>query len=369
MSRAVAILGAGAGGAATAVELTRRGHEVRLWNRSAATLAPFAAAGGVHHEGVLGDGFTPLALVTEDLARALAGADVAMVCLPSLAHDGVAEALAATGATLPVVLNPGHTGGALHVAAKLAELGAAVPPLAELSTLTYVARKPAGDRVRVTGTAGRVRAACLPGGEAALELARELFPAAVPERDVLATGLANVNLVLHPPGAVLSAAWVEHTGGDFRFYADATTPAVARTIAALDAERLAVAAAFGHDLDPLLLEMAAIGTVEPADAEAGDLRAAIAGGEANRSIKAPDSLAHRYYAEDFGYGVLPFCTLARIAGVDVPVAGALLRLAATFCEDDIIARGLTAQRLGIAGLDAGGLLARVRGEAAVRGGV
>ncbi len=38
--RSVAIIGAGAGGAAAVAELTLAGHEVRLWNRSAATLEP-----------------------------------------------------------------------------------------------------------------------------------------------------------------------------------------------------------------------------------------------------------------------------------------------------------------------------------------
>lgn len=355
----VAILGAGAGALAAAVELTAAGHTVALWNRSAATLEPLRAAGGVHHEGVLGDGFVPIGRVTTAMAEALDGADVALGCLPSLGHDAVADALLAAGARLPVVLNPGHTCGALHVAARM---GAAAPPLAELSTLTYVARKPAGDRVRVTGAAGRVRAACLPGGERALEWACELYPAAIGERDVLATGLANVNLVLHPPAAVLGAAWVEATGGDFRFYADATTPAVARVIAALDGERLAVAAAFGHRLEPLLDEMAAIGTVEAAAVADGDLGAAISGGEANRTIRAPDSLAHRYYREDFGYGLLPFCTLAEIAGVDVPTARALLTLADGFVPGGVIADGLTPDRLGLAGVDREGLLARVRSD-------
>jgi opine dehydrogenase len=357
----VAVLGAGAGGAAAAVELTAAGHDVRLWNRRAATLAPFAQAGGVRHEGALGDGFTPLRTITRDLGRALAGADVALVCLPALAHEEVAAALAAARAALPVVLDPGHTGGALHVAAVFARAGRPAPPLAELSTLTYVARKPAGDRVRVTGVAGRVRAACLPGGEAALDAACALYPAAVRERDVLATGLANVNLVLHPPGAVLAAAWVEATGGGFRFYADGTTPAVARLIAALDAERLAVAGAYGHALDPLLEEMRAIGTVAP---DATDLRAAIAGGEANRTIRAPGSLEHRYYREDFGYGLLPFAALARAAGVEAPVAGALLRLADAFCPGGVVAGGLDAARLGLAGLDAEGVRARVGAAAA-----
>jgi opine dehydrogenase len=352
----VAVLGAGAGGAAAAVDLTRRGHSVALWNRSATTLEPFRVAGGVHHEGILGDGFTRAAAVTADLRKALAGADVAVVCLPSLAHDALADELLAVGAGLPLVLNPGHTGGALHIADRM---GAATPPLAELSTLTYVARKSRPDCVRVSGVAGRVHAAHLPGGEAALSLARELYPCAAPERDVIATGLSNVNLVLHPPAAVLGVAWVEATGGDFRFYADATTPAVTRVIEALDAERLAVGEAYGHRLDPLIREMAAIGTVDAPAAARSDLRAAIANGEANRNIMAPESLAHRYYAEDFGYALLPFCELAAIAGTAVPTARALLTLANTFLPNGVVAGGLDAARLGLAGLDRDEVLARV----------
>jgi len=52
----VAIIGAGAGGAAAVVELTLAGHEVRWWNRNATTIAPFREAGGVTYEGILGEG-------------------------------------------------------------------------------------------------------------------------------------------------------------------------------------------------------------------------------------------------------------------------------------------------------------------------
>ena len=54
---AVAVIGAGAGGAAGIVELSLAGHEVRWWNRNQATIAPFRDAGGVRYEGVLGEGF------------------------------------------------------------------------------------------------------------------------------------------------------------------------------------------------------------------------------------------------------------------------------------------------------------------------
>jgi opine dehydrogenase len=360
----VAVIGAGAGGAAAVVELTQAGHEVRWWNRNPATIAPFGAAGGVRYEGVLGDGFARPAAIVADLSDALDGADGAMVCLPSLAHEAVAAELAAARVACPLVLNPGHTCGALHVASLLRDAGARVPPLAELSTLTYVARKPTPDAVRITGVAGRVWAACLPGGHAALELARSLYASATTARDVTASSLANVNLVLHTPGAVLSAAWVEATGGDFRFYVDAMTPGVARSIEQLDRERLAVAAAYGHDLPPLVAEMTAIGTAAAGPAARGDLRAAIAEGEANSRIKAPDSLAHRYYAEDFGYGLVPMLVLAQAAEVEAPYAAALVEVASTLCGRDLWAEGLHAARLGLAGLDRDAILALVGGAAA-----
>ena len=363
MAVAVAVIGAGAGGAAAVTELSLAGHEVRWWNRTDATIAPFRAAGGVQYEGVLGAGFARPATFARDLSAALDGADMAMVCLPSLAHESVASALADVGVACPVLLNPGHTGGALHVAEIFRARRMQEPPLVEFSTLTYVARKPSPEAVRITGAAGRVWAACLPGGEEALELASTLYRAAARAPDVLASSLANVNLVLHTPGAILAAAWVEATAGEFRFYVDAMTPGVARSIEALDRERLAVAAAFGHELPPLVQEMSAIGTAGATEAAAGDLRGAIASGEANRTIKAPDSLAHRYYAEDFGYGLVPMIELARIAGVRARYAEALVEVASVLRGEDLRVTGLTAERLGIAGLDRAGLLQRVRGAA------
>jgi opine dehydrogenase len=359
----VAVLGAGAGGAAATADLTLQGHAVRLWNRSPATLEPFRVLGGVGYEGLPGTGLAVPETITADLSEAIEGADAALVCLPAIAHEEVAIRLASAGASLPIVLDPGHTGGALHFRRVFLEAGAALPPLAALSTLTYVARKYAPDTVTVSGLAERVHAACLPGGERALDLAQELFPAARRAPDVLAVDLADVNLVLHPPGALLGAAWVEATGGDFLFYAEGVTPGVARVIAALDAERLAVARAFGHELDPLHREMAAIGTADREAAARDDLAGAVRLGQANARIRAPDSLAHRYYEEDLGYGLVPLLELARVAEVETPVASSLVALGGALLGRDLVHEGLNAARLGIDGLDRDALLALVRGGA------
>lgn len=355
----VAVLGGGGGGLSATVELCQAGHDVQVWNRNPATIAASLETGEVRYAGVLGTGTVRPALITTDLAAALRGIDVVVACLPSVAHARLFIDLAASGLRVPVVLNPGQTGAALHARQVWIERGAPLPPLVEFSTLTYVARVIDGT-VRTSGRASVVRAACLPGGEEALAWGQRLFPAACPVDDVLASSLSSVNLVLHPPGAVLALAWVEATGGTFTFYVDGMTPGVVAVLLALDDERRALAKTFGHDLPSICDEMAAVGTVDRTGRSRDDVGAAIRGSIANREIQAPDSTAHRYYREDFAFGLLPFVTLAEIAGLPVVTARALLFLGQLAVSGGVGSEGLDRCRLGLEGCSLDDLLAIVR---------
>ncbi|MCQ3803638.1 MAG: NAD/NADP octopine/nopaline dehydrogenase family protein [bacterium] len=367
MSRIV-VMGGGAGGMAATVDLTLRGFQVIWWRRTVPNRPPSGFR--LAYRGVCGDGVMPVTC-TNDLSAAKEGAAGVLVCLPSTAHRHIARLLAEVGCDAPVVLAPGHLGGALEVAQVMRNAGVdPLPPLAEGSTLPYTVRAFAvgGDAggdyqgaqwvVNITGAASRMLVGCLPSGEAALALATRLYPGAVPLPDVLAVGLAEVNMVLHPPGSILAAAWVEATGGDFRFYVDGMTSGVASVMERLDAERLAVAGAFGYRLGSLMEEMAAIGTVEP-EADLNDIEGAISGGKANARIMAPHSLGHRYYTEDFGYGLLPLVELAKVAGVKTPVAEALLNLASAAGLESAIAGGRTLRRLGLEGLSVEEILSSI----------
>lgn len=354
----VLIVGSGSGAAACAVELVLAGHEVRLIGRSEATLAPFRQM-GIAYRGVLGEGSISDVTINSSIRPHVSWSEAAVVSLPTFAHAGIASALASAGwpVSRPVILNPGHTGGALEFAEAFRKAAGHKPCVAEFATLSYVARKYKPHEVTITGRAKSLRAAALPGCEAALAAALALFPGSYDAKDVLATGLANVNMVLHPPGCVLGAAWVEARRGDFTFYVDAMTPGVARVMAALDDERRNVASAFGHALPNLVDEMKFIGTVSD-DADPSDFHQAISAGEANARIKAPDSLEHRYYEEDFGYGLLPFLVLAQIADVPTPVAHALLTLGRTLVPPGRT-RNRDASSMGIEGMDRRGLLKAV----------
>ena len=358
----VAVLGAGAGGAATTAELIGKGHRVTLWSRSKTTIEPIKDAGGLAFEGTLGEGTAVPERMTDDLEAALDGAEVAVVCLPAIAHDALAHTLAGLSVEMPIVLNPGGTGGALLFRAAFGEAGARVPAIAELSTLTSIARKVGAARVSIFTLAKSVHAACLPGGKRALDAAGSLFGRIQSDPHVLSTSLRNVNLVLHPPAALLSAAWVEATDGDFFFYSQAVTPGVFRVMGALDAERRAVGSAIGLDLPALVDEMIAVGSVDRDSFERGLYREAIALGEANRSIKAPSSLTHRYYEEDLACALLPFSELARIWDVPTPVADAILTVGSALLGFDVRSAGLTSARLGIAGFGPEDLLNVVGGS-------
>src|SRR6478735_9117941 len=108
--RTIAIIGAGNGGCAAAVQLTQRGFDVRLYGRSPGTTAPLAAIGGVEYEGVLGEGFAPLPLITNDAGAATAGADLVLIMAPTHAHENVARTIAPHIAPEQLVMaTPGHT--------------------------------------------------------------------------------------------------------------------------------------------------------------------------------------------------------------------------------------------------------------------
>jgi opine dehydrogenase len=346
----IAILGGGNGGFAAAAHLATEGHRPHLYNRSEGTIAAISERGGIRHSGVLGEGTASVPVITTDLSRALDGADLIMVCLPATALDGIANALAGhLDGSRPLLVNPGATGGALAVRRTLREAGGTIPPIAETNTLTYIARKQSAEHVHVSALVDNVRCGAVPPAtpEEAVEPFRNLYPTLTRVSGPLHTALSNVNAVLHPPGIVLSAAWIEHTGGDFRFYFDAGTPAVASVMEDLDEERLAIADALGLDVEPFPELFADIGSTSKEAGESGSFHRILKESEPNKSIEAPSSVEHRYFDEDIPFGLVPMGELGRWAGVETPVLDSLVTIASSISDTEYRETGWTLGNLGI----------------------
>jgi opine dehydrogenase len=84
----------GRGCYAAAADLSEAGHEVRLWRRDAAALAPLLDARSIVLKDAAGGRDLPLALATYDIGAALRGAQLIVIPSPAIAQADIARAMA-----------------------------------------------------------------------------------------------------------------------------------------------------------------------------------------------------------------------------------------------------------------------------------
>ena len=298
-ARTVAILGGGHGGCAAAADLTLRGFDVRLQARNLDRLKAVRERGGVEVRGVH-TGFVPLKTITASVEEAISGADLIMLVIPSVAHETYAQALAPLlRPDQPVFLNPGHTGGGLHFSWELKRAGFRGQPMTcESVTLTYITRMEGPATVNIYSYTKQLAFAAFPGqhAQALYDLVRPVFPEIRLASSVLETALTNINAIFHPPGMIMNAGWIEHTSGQFRFYADGITEAVGRVTEAVDAERLAVANALDIPSVSFLEAFYRAGLTTAEAAASNSISRACKESAPNVKIMSPPTLDHRYGA-------------------------------------------------------------------------
>jgi opine dehydrogenase len=325
-----------------------------LFNRSPERLAGIRERGGLEKLGAAGEGFVEVPVVTTDLSEAVAGADLIMLTVPISTHPFFAEGLATLLQPEHVLfLNPGHMGGGLFMAHELHRLtGRTDVRICETSTLTYGCRMRGPATVNIMARMTNLPFAAFPSRNQPelYELIAPLYPDIVQASNVLETGFLDINAVEHPPQIICNAGWLEHTKGDYLFYYEGTTPGVARVIEALDAERIAIAAAAGIPTRPFVEVFHAMGYTSAHAAEVGSAYVALQESEPNRWVKGPPMLDHRYINEDVGWGLVPWSEMGRSFNVPTPTMDALVVLGGVLNGRDYRAEGLTLERLGLGGV-------------------
>jgi len=353
----VAVLGAGNGGHAAAADLTMRGFNVNLYESPEfeENIKPIVKNGGVQFSGAAGEGFARLRKVTTNIKEAIEDVEIVMVVTPAFAHETLAKKCAPYLHGQPVVVNPGHTGGALAFARHLKEAGYAGDlRIGETMVLTYICRMTSPGQVKIFHVMKKLLFSAFPSRlkEEIYRDFRELYPAVVLGENVLDTSLTNLAAVMHPPGMLLNAGWIEFTKGAFKFYYEGITHSVARVAEALDSERLRIMQTLG--LKPIpFTEWYYLQGCTPVQAKS--VYEALQAGGPDQYLKAPGTLDHRYVNEEVNFGLVPIASLGRMFGVITPNIDALIGIASTMRHVDFWKEGLTAQKLGIAELSLEGL--------------
>jgi opine dehydrogenase len=348
----IAVLGGGNGSFAAAGDFALQGHEVRLWRRDVEAVAAHRAAGGtITMKDFAGRHEAKLALITNDMAEAVKGAELILCPAPATAQHDIALALAPHLADGQVVYLPPGTFGSVIFAKAAHEAGnTAKAAFAETGTLPWLTRKHGPHEVAIT-----IRAKRLPTGvfpltlkDHGLRVIGEAFPGVIEDcGDALSGALMNAGPIIHPPLITMNAGPLEHFER-WDIHKEGTQPAIRRVTDALDAERIAVREALGYGTPhfPLADHYAKSGPEwmygrgsHDKLTDSGDWREHIVLTE------------HRYMREDLRIGLSFFASIGALAGIEMNLARAFLAIGGAVCGEDFMATGRTLGSIGLGALD------------------
>lgn len=345
----IAILGAGSIAFGCAAYLCEAGHEPVLWSPSGAGTKALAAGSPLIATGEVTGEFRPK--VAASCAEALKGADAVLLALPLNGHRMAMEAAAPhleAGQTVMISSHGSFAG--LYLSRLLARRGVEAPIVA-WGTTVAAGRKTGDAHVNVAVLRAKVDAAVLPASAAApaLDVCRRLFGDRFVERpDMLAIQLSNLNPQNHMGIALCNFTRMEK--GERWGQTEYTTDSVGNLLEALDAERLAIAAALGYAVRSIQEHYHLSFHVEP-DRVGAMARAIVARGTGGFG---PTTIDTRYVLEDAPYGLHVTALLGRMTGAGAPLHEAGVRIFSALYGRDLSAENdlLSELDLEAIGLDA-----------------
>ncbi len=349
----IAIAGTGGIGFASAAWLAQAGHEVRMWSpggRGADGLrgAPLEATGVFECN-------TQVA-VADSPTQALEGARAVLIAVPVNGHRAVMDALLpALSDGQTVIVSSMSSLSSLYLFERARERGLDIT-VASMGTTVLTARRTGPAQVRVMTKRTELGVSALPANrsDAALALCRELFgDVFVADPNTLASALTNINPVAHGPLALFNWTRIERAENWPQYHY--MTPQVAAVITRLDAERIALAAAFGLSVRTIEQHFAkSFGTTSATLADiAAELHAKRGG------PPGPTDTATRFLGEDVPFGLVFSAVLGTVAGVAMPATQAVVQAASLILGRDLAQENDLLGPLALHSESREGLLARV----------
>lgn len=343
--RKIAVIGAGNGGTAIAGDMTLAGHECRLFEfpEFSKNIDPIIETHKIEVTGIARTGTANIAMATTNLAEAVEGANVIMVTTVALAHERIARELALcleNGQT--VILWPG-SGGTLVFRKIWDTIGFNKNVvIAEAVTFPYCCRSLDGPGTvnihRVDGP--NMLIAALPATDTpkVVDALRGSYADMVkPAKSIIEPALYNVNIIVHPVGALLNMGRIEHSNGEFYMYKEGITPSVKMVVQEMDRERMNIFKALGYK--PYTYDQIFADCFNMTFPEF-----------AKTSSKGPFSMQDRYVTEDIPMGTTLSVSIAKKLGIKTPTYDCMIHLASVVNKTDFYPTGRNLENLGLAEL-------------------
>jgi opine dehydrogenase len=349
----VGVVGAGGIGLAYAAWIGQRRHDVSVWS-------PHGSADVLSRESLSASGALEVTLRVACAASAqelAAFAEVILIAVPLNGHMTVMNALLPHLRSGQLVLVSSMASlSSLYLYEAALSHGANVR-VASFGTTVLTARRRQPGRVDILTRRGSVPVSCVPrsGLENALEVCEVLFGEGgfTTEDNPLVSTLANTNAITHVPLALFNWTRIER-GENWPQY-HFMTPRVASVIEALDAERVAIANAFGMSVRSVNKHFSQSFNVDAERLE--DI--AVELHRRRGGPPGPTDMNTRFLSEDVPFGLVFLLALGQIAGIGTPITQTMVNMAGLIVGEDFAVGNDLLATLGLSSETVNGLLSRV----------
>jgi len=347
-AKKIAVLSCGNGGHMMAADMKLKGHEVCLYEmpQFKHNVQQLFNTGTISVTGIISETVT-VDMVTDDIEKAIDGARYILITTPAFAHTTYAKLLAGkVRKDQIIVVFP----GALATLLLRKEFGAEnCPIIAEANNLPFSVRIISPCKVHLSGY-NRINISFFPAsaGEGLVdEMRGDLFNFEKVYQDILECGLSLVNPALHSGPCVINVSNIERPDINFYIYEHGFTPSAAKLSLEIDNERKAI----GRKLGYKLTSMEDFGGLKEGYTWQ-ELYQAVHGSIYLTPICGPNDIYNRYFTEDAPYGLVPWASIAKQVGVDTPITDAIINIYNVIHGTDWRSAGNTAEKLGLAGMNA-----------------
>ncbi|MHA1617889.1 MAG: NAD/NADP octopine/nopaline dehydrogenase family protein [Promethearchaeota archaeon] len=336
------VIGAGNGGRAFAVYLSKCGYIVNLVYRTKKNIIRIKKSRKIEAKGEI-SGIFDLNMVTNNYKRALKGTHVILYVVPASVQSTITKKIAPyleDGQI--IVLNPGRTWGAIETYNILSKYRPDLEIyIAETQTLLFTCRKLEDYGIDILRFKESVDCCFYPENlnQIVGSFLKNIFPKFNIVHDIRITSLNNMGAVIHPTVTLLNAGSILRNE-DFFFYQEGISPEIARMVEKIDKERCHIIEALG--LEPITLKEWAHTCYNCRSESIYEIFHEI---DSYKSIKAPQSLNIRYITEDIPTGLVPLSSLGRHLNVSTPTINALIILANTLMKKNFWKIGRTIENI------------------------
>ena len=345
--KTIAILGDGNGAHMMAADLTMKGHRVNMFvYEERDEVERLMRTGTIEVTGTV-SGKVKLNKVTTDIDEAIRDARYICVVTPAFVHDYYAHLLKDRVRKDQIIVTFPGAFAALQYRKVFGDT-ADCPVMADVNNLPYDTRLSGPAKVTCFGR-NAVNIAFFPasaGNRLIDEMREDLFPFEKVYNNVLESGLSIVNPAWHTGPCLLSVSEIERPTSNFFVYEHGWTPSACKLNIVLDNERKAVGKALGWHLRPME-DFSGM----PDGFTWQQLYAAGHGAISLTPICGPNSIFDRYLTEDCPYGLVPWAAIGEMLGVPMPMTNSCIDIYNVIHETDWRREGLTAEKMGITGLD------------------